>query len=1186
MTRPGIQRIGALVLLATLCNLLPILTANAQSSIVAAEARPDAGTHSLAGSEPMTVRALIAFDLLPRETMKTLVDLRGRGIDLLGATSDTLEDLLAHSPTLTGTDRQAIQQILSSLHAAQIGMTQAQSLPEADQPVPVSGRPAPPSLPPMSLPPALPMVELGSAQYAGLITTAKEATRTLMGEISAEETQKFEQRWAAYYGHPSAEIMDYFRQATPLLSEFLNVREAFAATSAAFDDAWEEAVLAAEYESEDGTDAALAQADMLKQYLQALEARATVLAQKLAEIGEAPDPVQLKEAARARHLSAMEVLQSLLPQPAPAEGVWVGVTEYDEDGFIQGVRGNPVLFVVYAPGPPDAPDYRALFLHADADDTAHAYVGIFGLTGDSPDMVELLETIHEDSLRHVYEVVYSAEEKDIVTLSASRAPSGERIVYPQSVALEMIEAAFAATRTEQIRERTELESTNNQRGDMLAGLSMFERGALSEMDRIRRHHAWTPAFVQASGQWLRERPFSEKTTLAQDRQALSDLVARILGPLQDPSQLIAQQSENATEPEPTPDRSAEEAEEAHRRERIAFHRQNILIIERTLARDQTELSRETDPERRKALEFRVVGALTDLQGEKDLIASIQTGENVRTRTAFDDYAHAAFVANIHQSQQEIVRFQRACDGLFKLAGMLPGEDGAKAREFVERQLSADVLHNLDHAAVQRIAEALGKQVEGHYLARQAQSEEEAAWAGLGLEAAQNVKAGADTGMMVLSLFGGRHVDLAYQAATGYIEGGPAEAVLRTATRLGTTASAAAEAMRGYRAGGLGEAVKRGTISFATSKALEYGMSKILGGGGPQRDAKTGAGVKPKPGPAAKPQGPGQTVARPMTPVEKQALEQFKRARKDGEAMVRDFRQAQKRLTEAGAAGRPASEIMALQAQVRNQAAAINGNPHAKNFLKYKGDALSQRAYNAHLRAVHADVEARFHANMQARGWNQQPLKEFRNSASAGSVGMDFDIGLNEAMARNLTRGGKPAKLHQWQVEAQQAWNDAYRSSTGRNASQAWETVTTSIHAESYKDLAWLSKDKTGLSRAWGQQAADVTRYKTWHMLNDPNLSRMEQLQEISRGAAKDFDTKVRPLMSRVTPTAANRDKFSKAQEHWEQVFTVLTDFGNNTIDPVTADRRIRELTAGQSIPDVVENMATMMEGLVKFGAGS
>jgi len=566
------------------------------------------------------------------------------------------------------------------------------------------------------------------------------------------------------------------------------------------------------------------------------------------------------------------------------------------------------------------------------------------------------------------------------------------------------------------------------------------------------------------------------------------------------------------------------------------------------------------------------------------VASIETGELVRTRSAFDDYAHAGFIANIRESQRQMEHFQRSSDALFKLAGMLPGDEGSEARAFVERQLTPEVRLNMDQATVKRIAEALGKKVEGHYMGEQAKSDEEAAYATLGLEAAENIKSAADTSMMVLSLFGGQYVDAAYQAATGYVEGGMEEAVLRTASMFGPTAGAAAEAMRGYREGGMEGAVKRGVISFATSKGIEYGMGKVLGKA-KNVDGPDAPPVKkgPEAASAKSAQAGQQNLSALPSSADQRALEQFKRARKQGENLAEDFRQAQKRLADAGAAGASAEEIMRLQAEVREKVAQVNGSPHAKNFLKYKGDAGSQHAFNAHLRAVHADVEAKFHSNMQANGWKQPPLKEFRNAASSGSVGMDFDIGLDQQMARSIARDGKPANIHEWQKDAQKAWNDAYKASTGLDAEKAWETVTTHAHAESYKDMAWLAKDKSGVSKVWGQQGADVTRYKSWHMMNDAGLDKMTRLQEISRGAAKDMQTKLGPILDKVKPTGKSLETFNKSREHWNKVRQILTDFGENNIDPITADRRIRELTGGKSIPDVVEDMTYLLEGAIKFG---
>ena len=1167
----------------------------------------------LAQRDTLTVRALIAFNQVPPALMRPLIGLRTRGIDVLGESPKSLAKLLEDKTiTLEPAERNALSQVLdvmqdvrasASADSEVITAGQSSQTEEITPAIVVPSRPAPPPLPPMQLPPALPMVELGSAQYAGMISTAKEATRTLMGEMSETDGRRFEKRWAAYYDYPSPEIIDYYRAATPLLSEFLNIRAAIASTSSAFDEAWSEAMLAAEYDSEEGADAALAQADMLKDYLVALKARGDALSEALQGLGDVPDPAIAKETAQTRHKSAIDTIKSLFVESPLLEGVWFGAVEYDKDFWIKGIKGTPLLFVVYAVGDPAQPTYRALCLDAaDYDEKTDPYIEIFGMNdGENPNFPAMLAYFDDTQLKHTYEVKDEGDAM-VITVSAAHLEEGsDSLDYPPPVALDTVETAYGKVRSEQELERAELEAAKLS----TLGIDVVKTAALDEINDVRRHNQWTPVFVQTVRQWLNERPFSAESTLAQDRQAFSAMFAKTLGPqasksagqvAQTPLPTAAKESSAAQRPDtasPGEKNTAEEAERTAKVERIQFHQQNILIIERNLQRDRAELERETDPERRATLEFRVVGALSDLQSEKDLATSIETGEIVRSRSAFDDYAHTGFIANIRKAQQKIEHFEHSSASLFKLAGMLPGSDGSEARAFVERQLTPEVRLNMDQETVKRIADALGKKVEGHYLGQQAKSDEDAAYANLGLEAAQNVKSGADTSMMVLSLFGGQYVDASYQAATGYIEGGPTEAVLRTASMFGPTAGAAAEAMRGYRDGGMQEALKRGAVSFATSKGMEYGMGKVLKSARPQPGQKGALQASAKGGPVmptatTKPTagGTAPSLAKLPTSADQRALKQFQQARKQGEDMVQDFQQAQKRLTDAGAAGASAEEIIKLQDQVRSKVGAVNGSPHAKNFLKYKGEAGAQRAYSAHLRAVHADVEAKFHATMQSKGWQQQPLKEFRNATSAGSVGMDFDIGLDEQMARSLSRDGKPAKLNQWQEDAQQAWNEAYHASTGGSAGQAWESVTTSGHAESYKDLAWLAQNKSGVAKAWGQQAADVTRYKSWHMANDPSLSKMTKLQEISRGAAKDMQTKLNPLLDSVKPGPGSLGTFNEARSHWNQVRTILADFGENNIDPITADRRIRELTGGKSIPDVVEDMTYLLEGAIKFGKRS
>src|SRR5690606_27678412 len=139
--------------------------------------------------------------------------------------------------------------------------------------------------------------------------------------------------------------------------------------------------------------------------------------------------------------------------------------------------------------------------------------------------------------------------------------------------------------------------------------------------------------------------------------------------------------------------------------------------------------------------------------------------------------------------------------------------------------------------------------------QQAKDEEAAALANLGVEAAENIKQAADSGMMVASLFGGQAVDTAYQAVTGYIEGGPTEAVLRTVSSIGPRTGAAVEALRGYREG---QGRRRRAASEdgggrRRAPAARPDRLRARGEGAIRRGAQGGRG--PGAGPARRPAAP-------------------------------------------------------------------------------------------------------------------------------------------------------------------------------------------------------------------------------------------------------------------------------------------------------------------------------------------
>lgn len=93
---------------------------------------------------------------------------------------------------------------------------------------------------------------------------------------------------------------------------------------------------------------------------------------------------------------------------------------------------------------------------------------------------------------------------------------------------------------------------------------------------------------------------------------------------------------------------------------------------------------------------------------------------------------------------------------------------------------------------------------------------------------------------------------------------------------------------------------------------------------------------------------------------------------------------------------------------------------------------------------------------------------------------------------------------------------------------------------------------------------------------------VRKAEGIGRGTSKDMATKLFPLMnSTQAASAAGAQAMRQSQQHWRKINGVLDSFGKGDLDPVTASRKIRELTGGKSIAEVTEDMATLLESLGK-----
>ncbi len=693
---------------------------------------------------------------------------------------------------------------------------------------------------------------------------------------------------------------------------------------------------------------------------------------------------------------------------------------------------------------------------------------------------------------------------------------------------------------------------------------------------------------------------------------------------------LAAQKAAATKPEKpsviAADQSRQAAERQAKADTIAFHESTILYEQKRaqqyqtdIAALQTEIRQGGQPptadqqKRLAALQFNLVNAQSNALAGQDTVHQVKTGAYRRTETPFDVMARTQFRRNIEDNIRRIEAVETQQELVEKYLELLPAADRPQVLGTLQkiRDEAPDSLERY-----QKLTAALKSQWQGHTEARIAQLDEDLAWKEAQVAALENIKTGADTGLMVCSMLGGpQAVALTYQFASGWAEKDLLTGVKQSVSMYSDAVDTAWSTYDGYCQDGWSGAAKAGGSSLLLNKGLPFLLGK-MGKGGDAPDAAAlksvdAAGAASKPGPA-----PATTRPRPA-PLDDVA--RYEAELRAAEAQVKGFQSDYHAWRQAARAGAPEAEVRRLHDQVLATTAQLNGNPAAKGYLKYKAQPAVGRLYDQTLDQIHTRARADYYATMRQAGYGDHEIVAIRNAASSGSTGMDFDQALKEqpdwiparnpdgttSLRRNvwLTKNGQPATRHQWQVEAQEAWNQAYRRTTGTSAPQAWEKMTSRVDPEAYrmmavlnirKDLSNVDEIMDNLDPKWVRQLSDVTLFKAGEMLNDRSLSRLAGVREACRGTAKDLEGKFLPFIDaklatlRQIPaerlTASDRHNLTRLASARERFATVQDSFaaiGRADLPPSQWDDAIALSTGGKGIIETIQDLSDLTNSLFK-----
>ncbi len=670
-------------------------------------------------------------------------------------------------------------------------------------------------------------------------------------------------------------------------------------------------------------------------------------------------------------------------------------------------------------------------------------------------------------------------------------------------------------------------------------------------------------------------------------------------------------------------------------ERVAFHQANIAYSKLQAQRIQSEMeplqaklkagtATQADLDLLDQLKFNRINQESNVISEQDRITEAQTGTYTHSRTPFDERCRAQLIQKCQESVKALGGGIRARKKADYLIGKMTPEQRTIARRILAKiSQEGGGLYAEDY---RELNEAMQNIFQGDQEYQQAQLEIEVAYENAWVEGAEYVKGGAEVGLMITSLGGGpMYINVAYQTATGFIEKDITEGLKRGISTYSDAMDVMISGYDGWQSGGFWGAVEGASLSLLMNKGPEVAMGRLKfskgfdGGYHPLGHQKLDT-------PHLKPDVDAPAIGKKPSTKGAEAIQaaKFQQEMEYGEALAKDYFRDYSRWKTAQIKGdMPPAEFDRLQMQVRQKAAAVAHSMTAKSYLKYQAPPRMGSAFTEVHTEVLDDAIRSFNHEMKQLGFNEQQIVQFRNKSSM-DPGMDADLGLIEhpstlhiknadgtvTIKENvwLTKNGKPVTVEEWQKAARKVMADNYKHvSGGYSAHQSFVDATTSMHAESYKDLAWLSLPKAGphadlgkISKAQDQIFAklnpeltshdlDITAKKAEIMFKEhPELRKLGSMMETCRGTAKDLDTKFLPLFdskirqleaipaAKRSPQATqNLKELKSSREYLEQCRKCFNDIGKGATPPTRWMNDFRLITGGEDPIAVTKRLAKM-----------
>lgn len=608
--------------------------------------------------------------------------------------------------------------------------------------------------------------------YLALLRNAMRSLRTLYGSLSAEEDKSFEAFFAPYFDHPTRGTHEYFERLTPLLDELIQRTATLDGVLPAFGESLQEAILFGAQPATAATGTAASTLAAVRSEREGLER----VHQQIVALGNPPNPVAAKCAARARHHKALggeSDLVKLLRQTTYVAGVSddTGAGDIEVAYTTWGNESRDKLDAKVSANRPQtqltwnglAFSYRSRSKNFDAPCTKSP-TG----EGSSQDLAEIQGSISPDGWvvtnvrgsnvqRNCEDEKSGRYSEERTAFEIARAPL--YLDKPISAGPERIEL-FYTNITRPLP--PDLKNVEFKKGEVFMRFANFLR--THEMD-----FCGAIACATLSAKAL------EECTARVERECAAKKAARGNPGTQKDTAPASASTATGNKASGTPATALPPDEAAlAQKEAIAQHEALAAQIQKDAARWAEDARREKDAKRREELEKRALETAANAQAERDVAASLRQGTLVKTRTEWDERQHKSLVDSI---QKELAGFDvenRLIRNLPKAADLVGGAEGVQLRSEMQTQLS-DALKSPDR---QQKLEALYAQVKERVVAQgERQMADEAArvaqWESR-VAMAENTAAAAGMAVTLATLWSPATMGslaLGYAGATGMAEDG-------------------------------------------------------------------------------------------------------------------------------------------------------------------------------------------------------------------------------------------------------------------------------------------------------------------------------------------------------------------------------------------------------------------------------